>query len=184
MQQINDLYELARMRPSDINEHIPTLMRLGRMVDRITEFGTRKGVSTVAFLAARPQRLTTYDIVRHSQVGVLEAVAASEGIDFSFVLANVLSTAIRETDLLFIDTLHTHDQIRRELDLHGERVRKFLVFHDTTTFGEQGETPGTEGIWRAISEYCLSHRDWRMIDRWTNNNGLAVFMRQGMREYC
>ena len=34
---------------SDINEHLPTLLKYGKLVDRITEFGVRGGYSTLAW---------------------------------------------------------------------------------------------------------------------------------------
>src|SRR5260370_28215966 len=52
-----DLYETARSKPSDINEHIPTLYALTQECPHITELGTRTGLSTTAFLYAQPEQL-------------------------------------------------------------------------------------------------------------------------------
>jgi hypothetical protein len=61
--------------------------------------------------------------------------------------------------------------------LHANKVRKYLIFHDTTTFGEFGETfkvPNTVGIWPAIEEFMLENKEWKIEERLTNNNGLTI----------
>jgi hypothetical protein len=178
MPSVDELYERAAWTPGDIWEHVPTLMRLGRMVDHITEFGTRWGVSTAAFLKAAPRRLVAYDIARQPQVDELEAAAEEAGIDFEFKLEDVLTAEIEATDLLFIDTLHTYDQLSAELCRHAGKVRTFLAFHDTVAFGEYGEVPGTIGLMPAIHEFFGDNPDWKLIDHWTNNNGFLLYMRR------
>src|SRR5688572_18314811 len=133
---IEELYQRAALNYSDISEHIPTLFRLGRMVNHITEFGTRWGVSTAAFLRAAPRRFVAYDIARFPEVDVLVAAAEQAGLDFEFRLESVLETTIEPTELLFIDTLHTYDQLLAELERHAESVSTFIAMHDTSTYGD------------------------------------------------
>jgi glycosyltransferase involved in cell wall biosynthesis len=56
------LFAARRATPSDINEHLDVLKALATGKASVTEFGTRGGNSTVAFLAAQPDRLTCYDL--------------------------------------------------------------------------------------------------------------------------
>ena len=91
---------------------------------------------------------------------------------------------IEETDLLFLDTWHAYKQLKAELELHSPKVRKYIVFHDTTTYGDIDETNyeilGSEwkgegiGIWRAIEEFLQSNPEWELIERFTNCNGLTI----------
>ena len=74
---------------------------------------------------------------------------------------------------MFIDTLHTYDQLSEELRLHAPKARKYIVLHDTTTYGEGGETPGHQGLWPAVEEF-LAEGCFRLGARNTNNNGLTV----------
>jgi GT2 family glycosyltransferase/tetratricopeptide (TPR) repeat protein len=168
---LDKLYDGACRTPSDIHEHLPTLYQLASQCRHVTEMGTRTGVSTTALLFAQPDQLVCYDLRKHPEVYRLEALAGRTR--FRFHKADVLQVDIEETDLLFIDTRHDYEQLQEELRRHAGKVRKYLVLHDTTTFGERGETEGHRGLWPAIEEF-LAGGTFRLRQRYTNNNGLAV----------
>ncbi len=174
---INELYQRAVSTPGDIWEHLPTLVRLANKCRHITEFGTRYGISTAAFLYARPSKFIAYDISRHEAVSVLEEAVRAENLDFQFIQADVLSVEIEDTDLLFIDTLHTRDQLIAELCRHGGRVNEYIVLHDTMTFGDVGEVGESGGLKQALREYLADHSEWSVIEEYQNNNGLTVLQR-------
>jgi hypothetical protein len=165
------MYESACRTPSDVHEHLPTLHAPARECRRETEFGARTGVSTTALLYAQPNRLVCYDRVKFSRADVLARAAGRT--EFVFRLEDVLQTEIEETDLLFIDTLHDHEQLKEELRLHAGKARTYIVLHDTTTFGERGETEGRKGLWPAVEEF-LALGTFRLKARYENNNGPAV----------
>jgi hypothetical protein len=181
---INNLYNT----PSDINEHIPTLIKYGSECDHITEMGVRWVVSTWAFLGTSPKILKSYDMQDPStwNVDIKDVYDTAEqyGIDFSFTQANVLDIEIEETDLLFLDTWHAYKQLKAELELHASKVKKYIVFHDTTSFAtcdeKSYESLGEEwigdqkGIWLAIEEFLYSNPEWKLIERFENNNGLTI----------
>jgi GT2 family glycosyltransferase/Tfp pilus assembly protein PilF len=169
------LYRAACATPSDIHEHCPVLYELAKGCEHITEFGTRTGVSTTAFLFAQPRKLICYDRQKLPQVDLLGSVAGQT--EFVFVQGDVLRVDIEETDLLFIDTWHVYEQLREELRRHGRRTRKYLVLHDTTTYGEVGEAPGHQGLWPAIEEF-LAEGHFVLRQRLQNNNGLTVLERR------
>lgn len=171
---LTDLYTLSCATPSDINEHLPTLSRLARECRHITEFGTRTGLSTTAFLLAQPEKLFCYDTIQFPQVELLRGLAGQTA--FVFHQADVLAVDIEETDLLFIDTWHVYDQLKQELSLHGGKVRRYIVLHDTTTFGERGESDGYGGLWPAVEEF-LTLGTFRLKERHENNHGLTVLER-------
>jgi beta-1,4-mannosyl-glycoprotein beta-1,4-N-acetylglucosaminyltransferase len=173
-----ELYRQALASPSDINEHLPTLYALARECAHVTEMGTRSGCSTRAFLHAQPEALVCYDLERRPEVDPLEEAARQAGRPrFRFHQADVLQVEIEETDLLFIDTFHVYEQTRQELARHAGKVRKYLVFHDTTTFGDCGQEPGSRGIWPAIEEFLRDNSGWQLVARHTQNNGLTVLRR-------
>ena len=174
---IESLYRRARHVPSDINEHAETLHQLSRECRHITEFGTGAGKSTSAFLCARPDRLRTYDTRTPGNLSLLQAAARIAGLDFEFVQHDCLQAEIEPTDLLFIDTYHTYEQTQAELRRHADKVRTYIVLHDTTTFGALGEGEGHVGIWPAVQEFLEAHSEWSLAERFEHNNGLAILRR-------
>jgi hypothetical protein len=177
---LQGLYYQALSAPSDIREHLDTLYQLARGCNHVTEMGTRRGVSTRAFLYAQPEVLVCYDQVRLPEVQMLEAAAGAAGRPrFLFVQADVRQVEIEPTDLLFIDTWHVYAQMQQELAFHGNKARKYLVFHDTMRFGEQGETPGHRGIWPAIEEFLWDNHHWSVSPRLTRNDDLTILSRHG-----
>lgn len=167
--------------PSDINEHLPTLRDLATRVVSVTEFGTRTGVSTRAFLAAQPEELHSYDITEVGDAATKLTEIAGE-TKLVFHSEDTLKAEIAATDLLFIDTLHTGPQVEAELNRHADRVGHFIVFHDTVTFGEHGEghsaTNPVEGLKAGMERFLSAHPEWTQIAEFGNNNGLTVWQRE------
>lgn len=199
---VNLMYEF----PGDINEHIPALIKYGSECDIITEMGVRWITSTWAFLGCAPKQLTSYDMrdpstwdtggegenqdIIHRGYNTIKEVyevADEFGLNFKFIQANVLEVEIEETDLLFLDTWHSYKQLKAELNLHSSKVKKYIVFHDTTTYATIDETNyealGLEwkaegiGIWKAIEEFLQNNPQWILEERFMNNNGLTIIKR-------
>ena len=188
MQKILEKYNYHCQVRSDINEHLPVIKKYAEECDHITEMGIRYIVSTWAMLASEPKKIVCYDILTGLDMGIFQpnlkevSSAADEvGVLFNFIHADVLEIEIEETDLLFIDTYHEYNQIKSELSLHGNKSKKYLIFHDTTTFGEIGETfkdPNAMGIWSAIEEFMCENPHWVIQERLENNNGLTILKRK------
>lgn len=181
---VDDIYDQKCSDPSDINELLPTLKKYASQCEHITEMGVRGIVSTWAFLAGRPKFLISYDIRNPADWGgkVEEVRLAGEeiGTVFEFHLKDVLQIEIDETDLLFIDTKHTTEQMEQELKLHANKVRKYLIFHDTTlnAFRDEGtQTEGRGGIWPPIEQFLKDNSNWSILEKIEYNNGLTVLVR-------
>jgi hypothetical protein len=171
-----DLYKESLAGRGDIFEHLPVLYKYGSLVNHITELGTKCGNSTTAFLLSKPAVIRTYDFKRHTRILRLEAAAEEAGIDFLFEEKDVRTIQIEPTELLFIDTWHCYDQMKIELMEHADKASRFLIMHDTETFGIHGENAPV-GIWPAVSEYMREHPEWELHEHRQNNNGLTVFRR-------
>lgn len=188
--KINQLYQT----PSDINEHLPTIIKYGQECDHITEMGVRGVLSTWGWLASAPKtKLISYDLHNPSKWGgnikEVEETAQAYGINFQFIEANVLEIDIEKTDLLFIDTWHHYNQLKCELKRHSSKVRKYICFHDTTSYEHRSEPTTSEnsfdeelvwdkGLWDAVVEFLDENKDtWRLKERFTNNNGFTVIER-------
>jgi cephalosporin hydroxylase len=170
-------YERATKTPSDINENVHLLYELAQQCETVVEMGVRTGVSTRAFLNTRT-KLISYDISLDKEVATLFEMARMEGKDAQYIKADVLNIEIAETDLLFIDTLHTYSQLSKELKLHGNKAKKYLAFHDTYTFGLTGEVGNDrKGLMTAIIEFMIQNPHWKFKTHKTNNNGFTILER-------
>lgn len=192
---LNELVNKLYQTPSDINEHFPAIIKYGSECDHITEMGVRGIYSTWAWLACNPKNgLYSYDLHNPSKWGGdLQSVidtAKAYNIKFQFTEADVTQIEIEPTDLLFIDTWHCYDQLKLELSLHSDKVKKYICFHDTTTYAHRNEpltsdhnweenvTEG-KGIWDAVAEFLEDHKEtWELIERFENNNGFTIIKRK------
>jgi tetratricopeptide (TPR) repeat protein len=168
------LYRTACETPSEVNEHLPALCALARECRHVTDMGTGAGQAATAFLYARPEVLVCYDLRQYPEAERLGKLAGRTA--FEPRREDVLLAEIEETDLLCLDTWHVYDQLRKELALHAGKVRKYIVVPGTTTWGDAGETAGDRGLWPAVEEF-LAQGTFRLKERCTNNNGLAVLER-------
>ncbi len=97
--------------------------------------------------------------------------AMEAGIDFDFVKKSSLEIEIPEVDMLFIDTLHTYDQLTAELERHHSKVKKFIAMHDTNLEGDPDNMRG------AVNDFLDKHPEWDIAEYHENNNGLTVMHR-------
>jgi len=190
MKKIITEYHQKCSEHSDINEHLPTLFEYATLCKTITEMGTRFGLSTIALLASNPVKMISYDIKPYfNEINNLITLAKEYNIDYTFITADVLSIDIESTDLLFIDTLHTYNQLFMELLTHSKKVNKFIIIHDTFTFGYHDEYIYDHasdkikkqdylktGLIAAIDDFLAleSSSGWTMHKKYLNNNGLII----------
>ena len=184
MKKIEENYELKCKTISDINEHLPILKKYAEECDVVIEMGVRNVVSTWALLLANPKKLISIDLYNPAYYGpndleLVQNCAVEYEIDFEFVIGNVLNMEISECDLLFIDTLHNYNQLKQELSLHSNKVKKYIIFHDTESFRFKGETNNENGIWPAIEEFLEENKHWSVCEIFTNNNGLTIIKNNG-----
>ncbi len=180
-------------RISDINEHLETLYQYSKECEHITEMGVRGACSTWAFLWSNPKKMISYDIMKTNEVYEVEDITKECGYNFNFVESDVLKIEIEPTDLLFIDTLHTYTQLSNELNLHSKKVNKYIILHDTVSFGYRDEViyehasdiikekdRSKEGLNPAIDDFLKTEpgQDWFVFKTYLNNNGLTILKRK------
>jgi beta-1,4-mannosyl-glycoprotein beta-1,4-N-acetylglucosaminyltransferase len=161
---------------TDIYQHLPLMRTLANECEDIIEMGVRTGVSSRAFLSSDAKKITSYDIDVNADVDKLFMLARKAGKDASYIKADVLNLKIDPVDLLFIDTDHTYVQLSQELALHGNKAKKYIVFHDTHTFGINYKINDL-GLLPAILEFLVRNKHWTVHYHTVNNNGLTVLKR-------
>jgi hypothetical protein len=203
--QNEEIRKMTMAAGCDICEHVPTLIKYGRQSRRITEMGVRFGWSTRSFLFSRPQSLLSidkFDWDSTHQSGLTREPGNSKfrdykekylgSVEFSYQKGDTTKIpAIDRTDLLFIDTFHHRDCLRMELDKHGNQSDKWIVLHDTETFGQQGQADDSRlffdqittnefgtGLWSAIKPWLDENKHWVIEEVFRNNNGLTILRRK------
>ena len=172
-----DVYERECKTPSDINEHLPTLVALVTGLDApvVIEMGTRYAQSTTALLHAHPKVLYTYDLKPSAQAEELKRFAGNT--DYQVFQGNSETVEIGACDVLFLDTdPHTADRVYKELTQHAEKVRAYIVFHDTEIFGEW--YGGELGVLPAVRRFLKENPEWVVKAHYRNNNGLTVISKR------
>jgi len=175
-------YEQACRFESNINEHLPILHAYASKCRHVTEFGIQYGWSTRALLASFPEVLVSVEIrpIR-PYVEALSEWVEPHLTTWKIINGDTLQTCIEETDLLLIDSLHQYAHLKKELELHADKVRKFLIFHDTVTFGSIDEGSRKPlGIRKAILEFLVDNPHWTMQVEYQNNNGLIILKRNSL----
>lgn len=189
MKKIEEGYKMNCLTPSDINEHLPILLKYGKECEHITELGVRWASSTWALLLSNPKKMISVDIVKHPNVDEIIELTKEYGINYSFIKSDVLDMEIENTDLLFIDTLHTYNQLTKELELHSNKVSKYIILHDTVSYGYTDEiiysdsselikhqTVNKTGLKTATLDFLNSEigKEWSIFEEYLNNNGLLI----------
>jgi hypothetical protein len=168
-------YQDACARDTDIHEHLPVLSELTSQCTHVTELGVGWAQSTRAFLR-HDIELHSYEFMPQPGIREFFEEAKNAGRNVTLHIDDTRKVEIAETDLLFVDSLHIYEQVQKELELHASKARKYIGFHDTTTYADNGEFGG-KGIWPAIQEFIDSHPEWQLVERRTNNNGLTILKR-------
>jgi len=162
------VYKDRLHRWSDIQEYLPFLHETAKTYRnvRVLELGSRKGNSTLAFLAAA-------DAVNgHVWSGDIDQVDLDpEGMRpwrgnprWTFICGDDMDPDIQaqyppEVDVFFLDTSHEYEHTLAELDAFMPRVAKggVALFHDTHLIGWPGyESPvkGVPPVRAALDDYC------------------------------
>lgn len=204
MDIVIDRYTRQCNRGSDINQHLPTIRKYATECVSAMELGVRGVVSTWAILlgmlenrlAFVPRILIMNDIEKCNVQDVLKAtthlpitVRTHWGSDLEMPIDH-------DVDLLFIDTWHVYAQLKRELEKFAPHARKYIIMHDTETFGQKSEAvkkrnvddmarrtgfPKNEiemGLQPAVDEFLEAHGDeWEVAEVFKNNNGLTILRR-------
>jgi len=175
MNSIDEYFEFYKTVKGDIEEHMDIIREYAAKSETIVELGVRKLVSTWALLAGYPKKIICVDNVHPKDYGAQQVLndatesCEKEGIDFSFILADDLTIKLEPMDLLFIDTLHTYEQLTAELKLHGIKAKKYIIFHDTEDIPE---------MYQAIKDFIKEHNEWNIVTHRKNEHGLTVIERK------
>ena len=139
--------------------------------DSYTEFGVFQGHTLAVALLMNPKKVRAHDIdlnsFSHSR-HLFDNYAKENKIDFKVHQGDTSTClVIDETDILNIDSLHTYEHCTKELDRHSHRVKKYIIFHDTTN----------PNLFKAINKFILLN-DWELVTRNEKGVGYTLLKRK------
>jgi cephalosporin hydroxylase len=161
-------------RDSDITEYLPFLYEQARSREgvRVLELGTRKGNSTLAFLAGAKEsggHVWSNDVTNVALDPEGMAPWARHPL-WTFTCGDDMDVTVQSLlparcDVLFIDTSHEYEHTLAELRVFMPRVAPggIALFHDTNVYdwpgyGWSGDVPPVQ---QALDEYCAeTGRSW------------------------
>jgi hypothetical protein len=206
---VNSVFENKMNTASDINEHIQKMYTYALECDRIVELGVDSGNASWAFVKAlldskmiedKPKSLVNVTMKSSAPLEDILKSICDGAIDYKLLTSQNTVTADigPSVDLLFIDSWHVYGHIKRELDAHYKKVKKYIIMHDTEVDKYVGESircgmdivkqskdfsyPIMEitcGIRPAIDLFLEEHGDeFEMVECLQNNHGLIVLKRR------
>ena len=199
-QELIALYEQHARTPSDIYEHIPVLRKLANECSSTVEIGVRSLVSTWGIILGLAESSSVdpfyLGIDLHmpptDKLYLIERLASANGVNCQFHEGNDMNIDIPQTDMLFIDSLHTYCHLTYELNKFSPYVNKYITLHDTSApwgnnddadyNGDFSEYPPEidktkRGLWPAVLDFLSSHPDWKLHERRLNNHGFTTLKR-------
>lgn len=189
---LNAWFDRLAASGTAMSPHMPRLRDLARDLD-VVEFGVKRGCSTVAFLCSA-RSVWSVDLVPPRPADMTAWLTAAGGAWF-FQQGDTRTITIPDCDLLLVDANHTYASVAAELTRHAHRVRRYLVFHDTITFGSIGADAETGahlwtyvrgqsvphaalGVRPAIDELMIRDPSWYIAAHYTESHGLLVLERR------
>ena len=202
MQRIESKYSYLVNKRSDINEHLPTLVKYAKECESVFETGVRGCISSWAFVYGllnnnKNNKYILLNDITTCDINELLQSSKDLPITIEYEWKNNLDlTMTRNVDLTFIDTWHVYGQLIRELRKFSPITNKYIILHDTTVDEWKGESirqrwdtkkqaitsgfPEEEiqkGLWYAVEEFLIENKEWELHERFKNNNGLTVLKR-------
>lgn len=202
---IDENFAREKTRDNFINEHLDTLYELAKECTSIIETGVESVISSWAF--ARGLRdngkdthyLTSIDVNYHPNIYNLRQACKAEGVTFTFRRGSDLDVVLPvSADMVFIDTFHVYEQLRRELERFCSVANKYIAMHDTEVDKVGGEVIRRrwnpfelakesgyplagimKGLGPALDEFLAVHKEWVIKKHYTHCNGLTVLERVG-----
>jgi hypothetical protein len=196
---IQNKYKLLCSKNSDINEHLPTLFKYSKECGSILELGVRGVVSSWALLYGliendKNNKHYIFNDISPCNIDEILSVTKNQDIKVDALWMNDLDINLNHNiDLTFIDTWHVYGQLKRELEKFSKFTNKYIIMHDTTVDEIHGElirrdlnveehslSSGftideiSQGLGKAINEFLENNKDWILLEKYTNNNGLTV----------
>ena len=178
---------------------MPILYKYATECESIIECGVRRCVSSWAFTYGllnnnKVNKNFVLNDITYCNIDELLIDTKEFDINIKFIeCSNLILEVDRNYDLVFIDTWHVYGQLKRELNKFNKITNKYIIMHDTTIDEIFSESIRNKhdinkkmeefnftrdevilGLGKAIDEFLVENPNWKMKEKYINNNGLTV----------
>lgn len=139
--------------------------------DSYTELGVNQGATLAIAVLENIKTIRAYDIKLmpyNKAKHLFESYADTNSINYSAIETDTLQCTLDSVDVLYIDTLHQYAHLTKELALHGSKVKKYIIFHDTAAQLE---------LKKAVKEYVAVNKEWTIVTECDINVGFMTIKR-------
>lgn len=138
------------------------------------ELGTHQGGTAAAALLMNPKKVELVDISMEKYRKYAEPIFAQ------YCIKNNIELRILELDstspysvtgyfdMMLIDSYHRRKHMEKELAIHHNKIKKYIIFHDTNAVKELQD---------CIEDFCSDNTQWTIIEQGKNNVGYTVIKR-------
>jgi hypothetical protein len=142
------------------------------------ELGTHQGGTASIAMLAKPNRvfLVDMDMSRYRKFLAPIAQEWCDKNDIELIVKEADSTSIgtiNMTDMLVIDSYHHPEHMKKELNLHGNNVRKYIIAHDTSIVNNKAN----DSLYQTMKQFADAN-GWEVIERGTTNVGYTVIKKK------
>lgn len=141
------------------------------------EIGTHQGGTASVALLQKFKRIQLVDIDLSRYNKFLKPLAeahASENkieLDVRQVDGRTIGS-LGYSDMLVIDSYHHPNHMIKELELHGNTVRKYIIAHDTSIINGKPN----DSLYRCLKDWGEKN-GWKVVDHCTENVGYTVIQK-------
>lgn len=157
------------------------LQKLIGECESFKELGIHQGAATAAAFLSKPKpkkvHLVDINMSRFNENRELFESYAKEH-DIELIVQQCDSTnqnCVSEVDILFIDSCHTPGHMTSELMIHGSKIKKYIVAHDTASHnGRIGNL-----LYGVLEAFCRNYPEWKVIKRDQRGYGHTIIKKMG-----
>lgn len=135
--KVNDAKELVKAFDEEYSSidgsqtkwYTDILSKYADKVNIVVEYGTWDGLGTASLLVGEPKILRTIDVNQNKiDKELFNKVSKKTQI---FIETGNSHNPQHEADLIFLDTIHTYEHVKKELEVNGPLTKKYIIVHDT-----------------------------------------------------
>jgi hypothetical protein len=94
-------------------------------------------------------------------------------LEFSYEWIHNLKLEIKQNyDITFIDLSHNYEELKKTLAKFCNFTNKYFIIHNTSI--NETNCKINFGTWKAIEDFLINNPEWKIKERYYNNNGLTI----------